>query len=134
MKIEVSNGEILDKYTILQIKMDMIEDDSKLENIRREFEVLTPKVDSIFSSCKNQDDLESLYGDLLVVNGKLWDIEDRIRDCERAGDFSDTFVQLARSVYFTNDERALVKKKINTLTTSSLVEEKSYSDYKRKDQ
>jgi len=132
MKIEVSNGEILDKYTILQIKLDMIEDDEKLNNVRNEFETLTPNVDSIFANCKNQDELDDLYGELLEVNGKLWEIEDRIRDCERASDFSDSFVQLARSVYFTNDERANLKKKINLLTSSSLVEEKSYSDYKNK--
>lgn len=127
MKIQVSNGEILDKYSILKIKMGRIEDSEKLNNVREEYENLTPNVDLIFK--KTPDSLNQLYEDLLRVNTQLWEIEDEIRECERTSDFSDKFVQLARSVYFTNDERARIKKEINILSSSKLVEEKSYSKY-----
>ena len=129
MKIEVSNGEILDKYTILAIKLAEIKDEAKLANVRNEYDSLTPAVESIYNSVANQEDLESLHTDLLNVNKTLWNIEDHIRDCERDKDFGQDFIELARSVYYTNDDRADVKKKINTLTGSTLVEEKSYQEY-----
>jgi hypothetical protein len=129
MKIEVSNGEILDKYTILAIKLAEIKDEAKLANVRNEYDSLTPAVESIYNSVANQEDLESLHTDLLNVNKTLWNIEDQIRDCERDKNFGQDFIELARSVYYTNDDRAEVKKKINTLTGSTLVEEKSYQEY-----
>lgn len=129
MKIEVSNGEILDKFSILEIKMEKIEDWVKLENIRREFETLSPKVSRIYSRSKNLDILESLYEDLYNVNLTLWNIEDQIRECEREGRFGADFIELARSVYYMNDERAHIKKMINYHTGSQLVEEKSYQQY-----
>ncbi len=130
MKIEVSNGEIIDKYTILAIKLTEIKDQNKLKNIQNEYDVLTPVVNHIYTEVSNEDELKKLHNDLLEINKKLWKIEDDIRECERAKDFGKTFVELARAVYFTNDDRSVVKKDINTLTGSDLVEEKSYEDYK----
>ena len=132
MKIEVSNGEIIDKYTILEIKLSKIKDPKKIINIQHEYNTLTPDVDSIYSSCKDRDQLKKLHHDLLEVNKKLWKIEDDIRECERANDFGPTFIDLARAVYYVNDTRSDVKKKINIFTGSDLVEEKSYEEYKKK--
>lgn len=130
MKIEVSNGEIIDKYTILEIKLSQIKDENKLKNIQHEYDVLTPDVQSIYAGSKDEAHLKQLHNDLLTINKKLWDIEDDIRECERAKDFGQTFIDLARAVYYTNDDRSDVKKAINIFTGSDLVEEKSYEDYK----
>jgi hypothetical protein len=130
MKIEVSNGEIIDKYTILEIKLSQIKDENKLKNIQHEYDVLTPDVQSIYAASKDEAHLKQLHNDLLTINKKLWDIEDDIRECERAKDFGQTFIDLARAVYYTNDDRSDVKKAINVFTGSDLVEEKSYEDYK----
>ena len=132
MKIEVSNGEILDKYTILDIKMENLHgvDDEKCANVRKEYETLTPNVDKIFADCADQERLQELYTDLFNINQTLWNIEDQIRDCEREENFGQDFIELARSVYFTNDERSVVKKQINQITGSELVEEKAYKEYK----
>ena len=130
MKIEVSNGEIIDKYTILEIKLSEIKDASKLKNIQHEYDVLTPDVKSIYEAAKDQNHLKQLHNDLLSINKKLWKIEDDIRECERSNDFGQTFIDLARAVYYTNDDRSDVKKAINVYTGSDLVEEKSYEDYK----
>ena len=131
MKIEVSNGEILDKYTILNIKMQNLHsvDDVKATNVRIEYETLTPKVDNIFANCKDKETLEKLYTDLHNINQTLWNIEDQIRDCERDENFGTDFIELARSVYFINDERSVVKKEMNLITGSELVEEKAYKEY-----
>lgn len=123
MKIEVSDGEIVDKLTIIEIKLDRIKDEAKLANVRKEFEVLNEAVSKIIPKT------DPLYQELLAINTELWEIEDDIRECERAKDFGEKFIKLARSVYFTNDRRAEVKKKINLKTGSSLVEEKSYEAY-----
>ena len=123
MKIEVSNGEVVDKLTILQIKMEMITDDEKLTNIRKEFELLTRAVKKIISI------EDPLYIQLLEVNKKLWKIEDKIRDLERNKNFGNEFIETARSVYFINDLRSKIKKDINNMTGSDLTEEKSYEDY-----
>jgi hypothetical protein len=133
MKIEVSNGEILDKYSILEIKLENITDEGKRANVINEYEALTPNITVIFADADNNGnltELENLYTDLLNVNKTLWNIEDMIRDCEREESFGSDFVELARSVYYTNDDRSDVKKAINKLTGSLLVEEKSYEDYK----
>ena len=130
MKIEVSNGEIIDKYTILEIKLSKIKDASKLVNIQHEYNTLTPDVKNMYAEAKDQSDLKKLQIDLLEVNKKLWKIEDDIRECERANDFGQTFVDLARAVYYVNDDRSDVKKEINMYTGSDLVEEKSYEEYK----
>ena len=131
MKIEVSNGEIIDKYTILEIKLSKIKDSKKIINIQHEYKTLTPDVDSIYEDCKDSDQLKKLHHDLLEVNKKLWKIEDDIRECERANDFGPTFIDLARAVYYVNDNRSNVKKEINIFTGSDLVEEKSYEEYKK---
>ena len=131
MKIEVSNGEIMDKYSILEIKLENIADEEKRSNVLREYTELTPCIDQIYAENEhNGAQLEALYTDLLNVNKTLWNIEDQIRECEREENFGSDFIELARSVYYTNDDRADVKKQINTLTGSMLVEEKSYEDYK----
>ena len=128
MKIEVSNGELLDKISILELKMLKIEDEDKLVNIKKEFETLNPLCVKLFEKFGGQ--LQNHYLELARINGLLWDIEDWIRDCEREKRFDDEFIQLARSVYVTNDQRSEVKKLINVTTGSDLVEEKSYKDYK----
>ena len=132
MKIEVSNGEILDKYTILEIKLSKIKDANKIINIQHEYNTLTPDVECIYDACNDSNQLKNLHKNLLEVNKKLWKIEDDIRECERANDFGKTFIDLARAVYYVNDDRSDVKKEINIFTGSDLVEEKSYEEYKKK--
>ncbi|HLP72513.1 MAG TPA: DUF6165 family protein [Bacteroidales bacterium] len=123
MKIEVSNGEIIDKLTIIQIKLERMKDQSKLKNLKKEFDVLKEASDSII---KNDD---PLYIALYEVNSELWDIEDRIRDLERRKDFGKEFIETARAVYFKNDKRSEIKREINIRTSSGLIEEKSYEKY-----
>ena len=127
MKVEISNGELLDKISILEIKLLTIEDKDKLINIQNEFDALNPLVVELFERYGSQ--LQNHYLKLAKINGQLWDIEDWIRDCEREKRFDKEFVELARSVYITNDKRCEVKKIINLMTSSGLVEEKSYKDY-----
>ena len=123
MKIEVSIGEIVDKLSILQIKLENIKDESKLANVKKEFNYL---YDIVFKDLQIQlDD----YQRLLNINKQLWDIEDDIRDEERAKRFEDKFIELARAVYVTNDERSRIKKDINIKYGSDFVEEKSYQNY-----
>ena len=128
MKVEVSNGELLDKLSILELKLKNIKDNKKLINIKNEHGGLSPLCNNLFNNYGNE--LRSLYAKLSEINAELWKIEDDIRECERNKDFGDEFVQLARAVYFTNDKRSDVKKSINLLTESGFVEEKSYEDYK----
>lgn len=123
MKIEVSNGEIADKLSIIEIKLEQIKDEAKLKNLKKEFEVLNEAVSKII------DKDHKLYKELLSINKELWDIEDTIRDLERNKDFGDKFIETARAVYFTNDKRSEIKRKINELTGSNLIEEKSYQKY-----
>ena len=123
MQIEVSNGEIADKLAIIEIKLERIKDDFKLANLCKEYEILNIAVAAII------DKKHPLYLDLYNINNQLWDIEDHIRDLERAKNFGDDFIQTARSVYFINDKRSDVKRKINELTGSNLTEEKSYEEY-----
>jgi len=127
MKVEVSNGELLDKFSILELKLLKIEDKEKLVNIQKELDELNPLVYQLFD--KYDSDLQNHYLELAKINGQLWNIEDWIRDCEREKRFDKEFIELARSVYITNDKRSEVKKIINILTGSGLVEEKSYKDY-----
>jgi uncharacterized protein YukE len=126
INIELSVGELLDKVTILQIKSERISDQAKLENINKELRVLTVLWEA---SAYSQTDLKENIQALKDVNEALWDIEDKIRDKERDQSFDQEFIELARSVYFTNDKRAEIKKVINTKTGSELVEEKSYKQY-----
>lgn len=126
IKIELSVGELLDKITILQIKAERIKDKTKLQNINKELLVLQ----SLWAASPySQTDLDENISELKTINEALWDIEDKIRDKEAEQVFDEEFIELARSVYFTNDKRAEIKKVINTKTGSELVEEKSYSDY-----
>ena len=127
MKIEISNGELLDKISILELKILKIKDEEKLINVHKEFDTLNPLVVELFENYDGQ--LQNHYLELAKINGELWDIEDWIRDCEREKRFDKEFVELARSVYITNDKRCEVKKLINILTSSGLVEEKSYKEY-----
>ena len=123
MKIEVSNGEIIDKLTIIQIKLERIKDVSKLKNLKKEFEELKGAASSVLSV------EDPLYKALYDVNCELWDIEDHIRDLERKKDFGTDFISTARSVYFKNDKRSEIKREINLKTSSGLIEEKSYEKY-----
>lgn len=127
--VPISPGELIDKITILEIKSQRMSDPAKLHNVRTELALLT---DTWRASPFSATDIGAEWSALREVNAKLWDIEDRIRDRERDGAFDDVFVELARAVYVTNDERAAVKKRINTKLGSTLVEEKSYADYARK--
>jgi hypothetical protein len=129
MKIEVSTGEILDKLSILEIKLEHILDPVKRNNVLQEYVILVAAAEEIYDATPETDELRVLYLDLLNINKTLWNIEDQIRECERAESFGSDFIELARSVYYTNDDRAEVKKQINALTGSKLVEEKSYQDY-----
>lgn len=124
--VEVGAGELLDKITILKIKDQRIADPEKLENIRHELDVLRR---TWAAAGIETPEIQSLERELLEVNTKLWDIEDEIRECEARQDFGERFVGLARSVYYTNDERARIKKAVNTLCNSAIVEEKSYASY-----
>ena len=119
MRIEVSNGEILDKYTILQIKAIMIKDEAKLINVNKELYYLTPIVEEL----KIDDSKRKA---LMKVNLSLWMVENEIRECEASSRFDDYFVTLAIQVYKLNDERAAIKKQINIETNSNIIEEKSY--------
>jgi len=124
----ISLGELIDKITILEIKAVNISDPGKLKNVTHELDVLNAKVDSLLDNA-GKAKLAPLQQSLKDINQELWVIEDDIRDCEYAKDFSDKFIQLARAVYVTNDKRAKVKKDINLAFGSELIEEKSYKDY-----
>jgi hypothetical protein len=122
----VSWGELLDKITILQIKSERIRDEKKLLNIRRELDELNQTVSKTTTLSAP---VQSLVKELKQINEKLWVIEDDIRECERQKDFGAKFIELARGVYFTNDERARLKRDINDALGSAIVEEKSYAAY-----
>ncbi|UUA74319.1 DUF6165 family protein [Cellvibrio sp. QJXJ] len=124
----ISLGELIDKITILEIKAVNIGDATKLKNVTHELNILNAKVNQLLDAA-GQAKLAPLKQALKDINQELWVIEDDIRDCEYAKDFSDKFIQLARAVYVTNDKRAKVKKDINLAFGSELVEEKSYKDY-----
>ena len=127
LKVEVSVGELLDKITILEIKSQRIADAAKVANVNKELEILRR---TWAESELSATDITELMTSLKAVNEELWDIEDGIRIKEAAGQFDEKFIALARSVYFRNDVRAQLKKQLNLLLGSSLVEEKSYVDYK----
>lgn len=126
IQVPVSWGELVDKITILQIKSERISDTGKLANIHNELEqlVLTARQAAVFPP-----EVVALQAELKAVNEKLWVIEDDIRDCERNKDFGPKFIELARAVYVTNDERFRVKRAINDALGSALTEEKSYAAY-----
>lgn len=124
--IDVSPGELVDKLTILEIKLQRLPEGSARANVRHEYDVLeAARAKALAPSAE----LTRLSGDLKTVNERLWVIEDDIRDCERAKDFGPKFVELARAVYHENDKRAALKREINTFLGSAIVEEKSYAKY-----
>jgi len=125
MNIEVSHGEIVDKLTILQIKKENITDPIKLDNIIKEYDYLL----SVVENDLGISTLSPEYLELLSVNKDLWVIEDDIRDKEKNKEFDDEFIKLSRSVYYTNDVRAKIKKEINLKYSSGFIEEKSYQSY-----
>lgn len=125
MNIEISVGEVLDKLTILSIKKDQIFNINQLVNINNEYHY-------IYNLCQHlMEDIEiqALYYKLLDINKLLWNIENNIRIKEREKQFDDEFISLARKVYITNDQRSVIKKQINILTSSKFIEEKSYDRY-----
>ena len=124
--IEVGPGEMIDKITILAIKSERMTAPEKLKNVRHELAVLQ-KAKS--ENIEETAELEALQDKLKAVNEALWEIEDDIRQCEADKDFGDTFVQLARSVYIQNDKRAEIKKEINLLVGTAIIEEKSYTQF-----
>ena len=126
LQVPVSVGEVLDKITILQIKLAHISDGAKRVNIQNELDGLLPLV---ASDAFTTDQMQGLMAELKAVNELLWKIEDDIREKEAAKNFNAEFIRLARSVYITNDKRAEIKKQINLATGSDLVEEKSYESY-----
>ena len=127
IQVPVSYGELIDKITILEIKARQISDPAKLANVRNELDLLNA---TWTNDSASQTDISDARARLLAVNERLWDIEDRIRLKERAQAFDGEFIELARAVYFRNDERAAVKREINVKLGSQLVEEKSYQDYR----
>ena len=121
----VSLGELVDKISILHIKNINIKDDEKLKLIREELELLNQTLNKHI----NKNDIQKYLDSLIEINSKLWVIEDDIRDCERNKKFDQTFIDLARSVYFTNDKRSEVKLEINKKFGSKIIEVKSYEEY-----
>ncbi len=124
--VPVSPGEVLDKITILEIKSERIADPEKVANVRVELALLQ---ETWKQSIAEDETIRSLHAELKSINEELWEIEDDIRDKERAKEFDQKFIELARAVYFTNDRRSEVKKKLNLHLGSQIIEEKSYQDY-----
>jgi transcriptional regulator of nitric oxide reductase len=126
IRVPVSPGEVLDKITILEIKSERMTDPAKVANVRTELALLQ----ETWARAVQEDDMvRELHTQLKEINEALWEIEDDIRDKERAKEFDQRFIELARSVYFTNDRRSEVKKKLNLHLGSQIIEEKSYQDY-----
>jgi hypothetical protein len=126
IRVPISPGELIDKITILEIKSERMTDPAKVANVRTELALLQATWQE---SGLPTREIELEWARLRGINAKLWDIEDQIRDKERARTFDPDFIALARAVYVTNDERAAVKREINTKLGSKIVEEKSYSQY-----
>ena len=120
------DAEVLDKITILEIKSERIKDADKVANVKRELELLSA---SWLEAVEQDDSVRRIHAELKTINEALWEIEDDIRDKERAREFDQVFIDLARSVYVTNDQRANAKKELNIYLGSEIVEEKSYQDY-----
>ena len=123
---EISAGELLDKISILEIKLEKVKDKKGQEEIRKEYKMLKEKLDS---SIKLEDNIKKLFNSIREVNLKLWNVEDKIRICEKNQDFGKNFIELAREVYFTNDKRSKVKSEINKALGSNVKEVKQYVKY-----
>ena len=127
MKIDISIGELVDKVTILSIKLEKFKDEVKKANVQKEYDILSVPMNELEITTNSNE-----FKDLREINLKLWHIEDDIRIEESKSDFGEKFIELARSVYFINDDRAAVKKEINLKYNSELIEEKEYVEYKKK--
>ena len=123
---EISSGELLDKISILEIKLKKIKDKENLKEINKEYDILKQSQNL---NIKLTNELKDLFDELKKVNLNLWDIEDKLRICEKNKDFGEKFIELARGVYFNNDSRAKIKSEINKLSGSNIKEIKQYSDY-----
>ena len=123
---EISSGELLDKISILEIKLKKIKDKENLKEINKEYAILKQSQNL---NIKLTNELKDLFDELKKVNLNLWDIEDKLRICEKNNDFGEKFIELARKVYFNNDSRAKIKSEINKLPGSNIKEIKQYSDY-----
>ena len=124
--VDIAPAELIDKITILTIKSECMDDEAKLANVRHELDILTANRDKVIQA---SPELDVLTAKLKTVNEALWKIEDDIRECEAAKNYSQKFIDLARAVYVSNDERANLKREINLLLGSDIVEEKSYKPY-----
>tara|TARA_B100000927_G_scaffold258825_1_gene227469 strand:- start:1212 stop:1601 length:390 start_codon:yes stop_codon:yes gene_type:complete len=127
-EVNISIGELVDKLSILEIKLNKVANKSKLKNIKKEYDTLSSVSKSIKEN--NPDEFSILYSELLDVNNQLWEIEDKIRILEKEKKFDSDFIETARNVYIINDERFQIKSKINSLFDSEIIEEKDYEDYK----
>ena len=123
---EISSGELLDKISILEIKLKKIKDKENLKEINKEYAILKQSQNL---NIKLTNELKDLFDELKKVNLNLWDIEDKVRICEKNKDFGEKFIELARGVYFNNDSRSKIKSEINKLSGSNIKEIKQYSDY-----
>jgi len=126
IKVPVSPGEVLDKITILEIKSERMSDPEKVANVRVELALLQ---ETWNENIRDTSEIQKLHSMLKEINEALWEIEDDIRDKERAREFDDRFIELARAVYVTNDKRSHIKKELNLHLGSEIIEEKSYRDY-----
>ena len=123
---EISAGELLDKISILEIKLEKIEDKNNLEEVKKEYKILQ-KIQN--SSIKFDDKIKKLFDSIKKVNIKLWNVEDKLRVCEKNKDFGKNFIELAREVYFNNDKRSKIKSEINKILGSNIREVKQYVNY-----
>lgn len=126
LKVQISVGELIDKLSILQVKKNNIKEQFKLVEVDKEFDALN----EISKPYLGDKEIFNIYDNLIITNSKLWNIEDKLRIHEKNQIFDDKFVELARSVYYTNDERFSLKNKINQITNSELKEQKSYENYR----
>ena len=124
--IEISVGELLDKISILEIKLEKIKDPNKLKFITAELSILKEQLDK---NVNYNEKIKKLYQSLKEINSKLWTIEDNKRECEKNKDFSEVFIKLSRDVHFFNDDRAKIKLEINDITGSNIKEIKEYTNY-----
>jgi hypothetical protein len=127
IEVPISGGELIDKLSILHVKKNKISNEDKLNLVSKEFNYLLDKSKSLFEN----ETIKLLYDELVLVNTKLWEIEDSIRILEFNSNFGNEFIELARSVYFTNDQRFEIKNKINNLISSDIMEVKEYVEYKQ---
>ena len=123
---EISAGELLDKLSILEIKLNKIKNPALLQEIKKDYNIINEAKNKNITS---SEEINVLYADLKKINKQLWEIEDNIRLCEKNSDFNDKFIQLARDVYFKNDTRSKIKSEINKISGSNIQEVKQYTQY-----